>query len=34
MAATQKDESAIVASKQLANIPAGEQYERMISGML
>ena len=34
MAATQKDMAAIEASKELQNIPKGEHYERMISGML
>lgn len=34
MAATQKDAAAIEASKELANAPKGDHYERMISGML
>ncbi|KAI0431448.1 putative sugar O-acetyltransferase [Xylaria sp. FL1042] len=34
MASTQKDPAAIEAAKSLAHIPWGEEYEKMISGML
>lgn len=34
MASEQKDEKAIQIARGLSNIPWGEQYERMISGML
>ncbi|KAJ2974593.1 hypothetical protein NUW58_g8611 [Xylaria curta] len=34
MASTQKDPTAIESSKALSNVPRGEEYEKMISGML
>ncbi|KAI0460671.1 maltose acetyltransferase-domain-containing protein [Xylaria acuta] len=34
MASTQKDPAAIEASKNLSHVPRGEEYEKMISGML
>jgi len=34
MAAQQKDPEQLALSRQLNHIPSGEQYERMVSGML
>lgn len=34
MAATEKDYAVIAIAKQLNHIPGGEEYEKMISGML
>ncbi len=34
MASAQKDPAAIELAKSLAHVPRGEEYEKMISGML
>jgi len=34
MAATEKDHAVIAIAKQLNHLPEGEEYEKMISGML
>lgn len=34
MAATEKNPRALEKASKLAHVPKGEQYERMISGML
>jgi len=34
MASTQKDPAAIEAAKALNHVPWGDEYEKMISGML
>ena len=34
MAALSKDEAQLALARNLAHVPWGEQYERMISGML
>ncbi|KAI1304400.1 putative sugar O-acetyltransferase [Xylaria venustula] len=34
MASTQKDPAAVETAKSLSHVPGGEEYEKMISGML